>query len=244
MQRVVLTVAYDGSNYVGWQCQPNGISIQQRVEEAIESLSGTFHRIHSSGRTDAGVHAYGMVCHFDSGSGLPLKAWRDGLNSHLPKDIAIQDARFEDANFHARYSAVGKWYRYQILSASVRSPLERGQSWHVKKQLDLELMHSVASTFIGRHDFASFRTTGCAARTTLRTISLIDVKAAGNMVQIDVEGSGFLKNMVRMMVGTLVDIGLHKRPASDIAKMLARPGSVRAALTAPAHGLCLMKVFY
>ncbi len=244
MVRVVLTVAYDGSAYVGWQCQPNGISIQQRLEEAIEDLTGSFHRLHSSGRTDAGVHARAMICHCDTGSPLPLKAWREGLNSRLPVDIAVQDARLESFDFHARFSAKEKLYRYQILSALVRSPLERGQCWHVKKALDVDLMRVAALAFVGEHDFSSFRTTGCAAKTTVRNISQVDVRVAGQVIQVDVRGNGFLKNMVRMMVGTLVDIGLNKRPGADIEALLNRSGTVRPALTAPAHGLCLMKVFY
>ncbi len=244
MPRIVLTVSYDGSAYVGWQCQPNGISVQQRIEEAVERLSGSFLRLHSSGRTDAGVHARGMVCHFDTDAGLPLTAWRDGLNRYLPDDIAVQDARIAAPDFHARFSSTGKLYRYQILSAAVRSPLERGQAWHVKKALDLDMMRTAAEFFVGEHDYASFRTTGCAAKTTVRTVFGVDIRVLGQVVQIDVHGSGFLKNMVRMMVGTLVEVGLGKRSAEDVATLLSRPGSVRPALTAPAHGLCLIKVFY
>ncbi len=244
MSRVVLTVAYDGSAYVGWQCQPNGVSVQQRLEEAITELSGDFHRVHSSGRTDAGVHARGMVCHFDTDSTLPVKAWRDGLNSRLPADIAVQHARVVSADFHARYSASGKLYRYQILAAAVRSPLDRCQSWHIKKTLDLEAMKSAAVFFVGEHDFSAFRTTGCAAKTTRRTIVKVDINYQQDLIVVDVEGTGFLKNMVRMMVGTLVDVGLHKRPPEDVAHLLHRPGDVKPALTAPAHGLCLVEVFY
>ncbi len=244
MRRIRLTVAYDGTDYVGWQRQPNGISVQQRLEEAVCALTGTPHRLHSSGRTDAGVHARGMVCHFDTVSRLPLKAWRDGLNSKLSADIAVRDAVEVAPDFHARFSATGKHYRYLILGCRTRSPLERRISWHVKKPLDLARMRGAARSFIGEHDFVAFRTSGCAARTTVRTVFDVSIEADGDLIRIDVKGSGFLKNMIRMMVGTLVDIGLGKRPESAVAAMLKSPEDAPPALTAPAHGLCLMKVYY
>lgn len=244
MRRIALTVAYDGTAYVGWQRQPNGISVQQCLEEAIVSLSGKEHRLFSSGRTDAGVHARGMVCHFDTGTALPLKAWREGVNSYLPADIAVQEAREVDSDFHARFSARGKLYRYQILSAPVRSPLDRLQSWHVKKALNLDLMRQAASFLIGEHDFAAFRTTGCAAKTTTRHLFSVNIDLVDNVIRVDVKGRGFLKNMVRMIVGTLVEIGLEKRSVWDVPKLLNLAVDVSPALTAPARGLCLMAVYY
>lgn len=244
MRRIRLTVAYEGTAYVGWQRQPNGMSIQQRLEEAILELSGTVHGLHSSGRTDAGVHARGMVCHFDTNSRLPLKAWRDGLNSKLPDDIAVREAAEATEDFHARFSATGKHYRYRILSSRTRSPLERLIAWHVRNPLNLPAMQSAARLFIGEHDFAGFRTSGCAARTTVRQVFEVSIKTHGELIEIDVKGSGFLKNMIRMMVGTLVEIGLGRRPATDIATLLDTPGEAPPALTAPAHGLCLMEVYY
>lgn len=244
MARVKLTIAYDGSDYVGWQYQPNGVSVQQCVERALGELTGCVHGVHSSGRTDAGVHARGMVCHFDTERDLPLKAWREGVNRFLPDAIAVRRAEFVDADFHARFSATGKHYRYTILCDEVRSPLDRFVCWQLKQALDLETMRQAAAAFVGKHDFAAFRTSGCAADTTVREIFSVNFVEEGKMLHIDICGSGFLKNMVRMMVGTLTDIGRGKRPVDDIAQMLAQPGATAPALTAPALGLCLMEVYY
>ncbi len=243
-RRICLLVSYDGGDYVGWQWQPNGISVQQRIEEALQLLTGTAHRVHSSGRTDAGVHARGMVCHFDSDSPLPLRAFREGLNSYLPDTIAVVASHEVDADFHARFSATAKHYRYTLLCSQVRLPLERQWSWHVKQALDIEAMQRAAGFFVGNHDFSAFRTSGCAAATTERRIFALTLKIREPLLLIDVVGSGFLKNMVRMMVGTLVEVGRGKRNATEIRQMLAGPGGHAPALTAPAHGLCLMSVYY
>lgn len=244
MTRIKLTVAYDGTDYVGWQYQPNGISVQQCLEQALGQLTGVVHRVYSSGRTDAGVHARGMICHLDTERDLPLTAWCEGVNRFLPPAIAVRQAEYVDEQFHARYSATGKLYRYTILCEPIRSPLDRLTCWQIKYPLDLERMKNAAAAFVGKHDFASFRTSGCAADTTVREIYSVNFVEQGTELFIDIHGSGFLKNMVRMMVGTLVDIGRGKRPVGDIEQILERPGSISPALTAPAHGLCLVEVFY
>ena len=244
MPKIKLIIAYDGTNYVGWQYQPNGISVQQRLEQALLQLTGIVHSVHSSGRTDSGVHARGMVCHLTTERELPLSAWREGLNRFLPEDIAVRHAEKVDDKFHARFSARGKHYRYTILRDRIRSPLEYRISWQVKQVLDLEKMRQAAASFIGQHDFAAFRTSGCASKTTGREIFSIIFSENSSLLHIDIYGSGFLKNMIRMMVGTLVEIGRGKRPVGDIMILLENPGSVAPALTAPAHGLCLMDVWY
>jgi tRNA pseudouridine38-40 synthase len=244
MMRVKLTVAYDGSDYVGWQYQPNGISVQQRLEQALYQLTGAIHRVHSSGRTDAGVHAVGMVCHLTTERDLPLSAWREGLNRFLPDDIAIRQAEYVGDEFHARFSAQGKRYRYTILRDPVRLPLQRKTSWQVKQPLALEKMKQAAQSFVGQHDFAAFRTTGCAAETTCREIFSITFSEEGSLIHIDICGSGFLKNMIRMMVGTLVDIGREKRPVETIENLLGGATGIAPPLTAPPQGLCLMDVWY
>jgi tRNA pseudouridine38-40 synthase len=244
MTRIKLTVAYDGTDYVGWQYQPNGISVQQCLEQALGKLTGIVHSVYSSGRTDAGVHARAMICHLDTERDLPLKAWSEGVNRFLPHTIAVRKAEYVDDQFHARFSARGKIYQYAILRDQIRSPLDRQTCWQVKHSLDLAQMEKAAAAFVGKHDFAAFRTSGCAADTTVREIFSINMTEQGTMLCIDVHGGGFLKNMVRMMVGTLVDIGRGKRPVEDIKQMLDTPGSTSPALTAPAHGLCLMEVFY
>ncbi|SHI59568.1 tRNA pseudouridine38-40 synthase [Malonomonas rubra DSM 5091] len=244
MARIKLTIEYDGTDYVGWQVQPNGVSVQQQVESALQQLLGSPVRVHSSGRTDAGVHALGMVCHLDTQRDLPLSAWRDGLNRFLPIAIAVRQAEFAADDFHARYSAKGKRYRYTLLRDDVRSPLQRRTSWQVRQSLDLQLMTLAAQTFVGVHDFAAFRTSGCAAETTQREVFAVEMIEEGRLLHIDISGSGFLKNMVRMMVGTLVEVGRGKRPPEDVAKLLKNDRQIKPALTAPAQGLCLLEVWY
>ncbi len=244
MAKIKLTIEYDGTAYVGWQLQPNGISIQQRVEEALQKLLGEFVRVYSSGRTDAGVHAFGMVCHLETARDLPQSAWREGLNRFLPDDIVVRCAEAVADDFHARFSATGKCYRYSILRSAVRSPLQRQTSWQVRQILDLQAIRQAAGLLLGEHDFAAFRTSGCAAETTRRRIFSIEVNETGNLLLIDICGSGFLKNMVRMMVGTLIEIGRGKRPLSDISALLSGHAEVSPALTAPPQGLCLVKVYY
>lgn len=244
MTKIKLIVAYDGTDYVGWQYQPNGISVQQRLEQALHRLTGIIHTVYSSGRTDSGVHARGMVCHLTTERDLPLSAWREGVNRFLPDDIAVRHVEKVDEQFHARFSARGKRYRYSILRDPVRSPLDCKTSWQVKKPLDLEKMKIAAQYFLGQHDFSAFRTSGCSAGTTIREIFSIDFSENGSLLHIDVCGSGFLRNMIRMMVGTLVQIGRGKRPVEVIQKLLEGAGSAPSPLTAPAQGLCLMEVWF
>lgn len=244
MRNIKLTIEYDGTGYAGWQVQPNGLAIQEVIESALSRMLQAPVRLHSSGRTDAGVHARGMVACFATDRGVPLKAFADGLNSLLPPDIAIREAAEVPLTFHPRFDATGKHYRYTILHAFRRSPLERVYAWHLRGPLDLPAMGEAAACFVGEHDFAAFRTTGCAARTTVRRIDAVEVIRSGELITIDVRGSGFLRNMVRLMVGTLVEVGGVRRPASSVAALLADPSDGRAGPTAPAHGLCLMEVFY
>jgi tRNA pseudouridine38-40 synthase len=244
MAKIKLTIEYDGTAYVGWQLQPNGISIQQRVEEALQQLSGETIRVHSSGRTDAGVHALGMVCHLETARDLPPSAWREGLNRFLPADIVVRCAEPVDTSFHARFSARGKCYRYTVLRSTVRSPLQMRTSWLVRQVLDLTAIREAASLLVGEHDFAAFRTSGCAAATTRRQIFSLDVNESENLLLIDVCGSGFLKNMVRMLVGTLIEVGRGKRPVADVSALLSCRAAVSPALTAPPQGLCLLNVYY
>ena len=244
MARIKLTIEYDGTDYVGWQVQPNGVSVQHCVELALGQLLGEPIRVHSSGRTDSGVHALGMVCHLTTERQLPLSAWREGVNRFLPDNIVVRGAEVVSDDFHARFSATGKRYRYTVLRDEVRSPLQRYMAWQVPQSLNLNEMQRAAALFVGTHDFAAFRTSGCAAETTRREIFALALHEEGKLLHIDVSGSGFLKNMVRMIVGTLVDIGRGRRPATDVSQMLAGEVAVGPALTAPAQGLCLMEVWY
>ncbi|HEY6007299.1 MAG TPA: tRNA pseudouridine(38-40) synthase TruA [Geobacteraceae bacterium] len=244
MRSIKLIIEYDGSNYAGWQVQPNGLTIQEVLEGALAKLLGEPVRVRSSGRTDAGVHARGMVAAFDTAKSLPLRAFSDGLNSLLPADIAVKEAEEAPPGFDPRRRAQGKCYRYTILNAARRSPLRRFHVWQVREALDLEAMQRAALHFVGEHDFAAFRTTGCAARTTVRRIDRVEIVRDGDLITVDVQGSGFLKNMVRIMVGTLVEVGQGKREPRSIAGLLGDPQGGRAGATAPPQGLCLQEVYY
>lgn len=244
MRKLKLTIEYDGTGYVGWQRQPNGISVQGCVEEALNRVSGEIIKVVSSGRTDAGVHAREMVAHFEYNGDLPMTAFREGVNRYLPADIVITEAIEADPDFHARYSALAKMYRYSILQGDVRSPLHGRYSWHVKRPLDLDAMRSAARRLVGRHDFSAFRSSGCDAATTVRRIMSVEMGKDGRMLHIDIVGDGFLRNMVRVIVGTLVEIGVGKRGPQDISMLLEMGRRTRSGVTAPPHGLCLVKVWY
>jgi tRNA pseudouridine38-40 synthase len=244
MRNIKLIIEYDGTYYSGWQVQPNGLAIQQVMEEALAKILGTPVRLHSSGRTDAGVHARGMVAAFRTDREIPLRAFSDGFNALLPPDIAVKDAVEMTSEFNPRYDARGKHYRYSIYNGKRRSPLSRLYAWHLRGRLDIAVMREAAAHFVGEHDFAAFRTTGCAARTTVRRIDAVDVSEQGEFVQIDVIGSGFLRNMVRIMAGTLVGVGQGKLAPDVVAALLVGKGGVSAGATAPSHGLCLMEVYY
>lgn len=244
IRNIKLVVEYDGTNYAGWQVQPNGLAIQQVMEEALARIIGTPVRLHSSGRTDAGVHARGMVAAFRTDRQIPLRAFSDGLNSLLPPDIAVKDAAEMPPEFHPRFDATGKRYRYTICNGARRSPLARLYAWHLRGELDVEAMRQGARHFVGEHDFAAFRTAGCAAKTTVRRIDAVELARDGDFVRIDVTGSGFLRNMVRIMTGTLVEVGQGRVAPTIVAEILAGTGGVSPGATAPPHGLCLMEVFY
>ena len=244
MRTILLIIEFDGTCYAGWQVQPNGLAVQEVIEKALAKILKQEVRIHSSGRTDAGVHAHGMAAHFQAETKLPLTAFREGVNCLLPQDIVIREAREMPNSFHARFSAKGKWYRYCIYQNEVRSPISARTSWHISQPLDLGVMQSAAELLVGEHDFKAFRTASCAAKTTTRKIFRIDVRHEGNLIFIDVVGSGFLKNMVRMIVGTLVEIGLGRRPIEDTKKLVSGKDHIAPGPTAPAHGLCLQEVWY
>lgn len=244
MRTILLTIEYDGTAYAGWQRQPNGLAVQQVVEEALCQLLGQRPDLRSSGRTDAGVHASSMPAVFKTSSGIPLKAFVEGTNRFLPPDIAVLSAQEVPSGFKAIGDARAKHYRYTILAATVRSPLRRFQTWHVREHLDLNAMQTAAVFFIGHHNFAAFRASNCVAKTTVRRIDSVQVWMQGDLVVIDVVGGGFLKNMVRVMVGTLVDIGRGRFQPEHIRELLRSGDRKQAGVTAPACGLCLMNVQY
>lgn len=244
MTRICLTIEYDGTRYGGWQIQPNAITIQESVERALEKVIGHFVRLYSSGRTDAGVHAVGMRAHFDVENLLPLAAYREGVNRFLGDDIAVRTVEVVADDFHARFDAQGKWYQYRVYRNQVRSPLQRRTSWHIPSELDLESMVAAAEIFVGCHDFKAFRSSSCVAKTTIREIFSLQVVEQGEFLIFNVKGDGFLKNMVRVLVGTLIDVGRGKFGVESVQNLLKYGERPKAGRTAPAHGLCLMDVWY
>jgi tRNA pseudouridine38-40 synthase len=244
MRTIRLTIEYDGTAYSGWQRQPNGLTVQQVVEEALCQLLGQMPELRSSGRTDAGVHASGMPAVFKTSTNLPLKAFVEGTNRFLPPDIAIRNAVEVPDNFKPISDALAKHYRYTVLLASIRSPLRRFQAWHLREKLDMEAMQKAATHFVGHHNFAAFRASNCAAKTTIRRIDSVKITVEDDTIFIDVIGGGFLKNMVRVMTGTLVDIGRGRFEPEHILGLLLSGDRKQAGVTAPACGLCLMEVYY
>lgn len=245
MPTIKLTIEYDGANYCGWQYQPNGVTIQEVIEGALARLTGAPVRVHSSGRTDAGVHAKGMVAVFTTFRNLPLRAFVHGLNTLLPPDIAIHRAEEAPPGFNPRSDAIGKQYRYTILNSPSRSPLLRNRAWHVRESLNLAVMQEAAHFFVGEHDFSAFRASGCAAKSTVRTITALEIAHhEEGVITLDVFGNGFLRNMIRIMTGTLVEIGQGRLNSFVVAELLTGGIRSHAGVTAPPQGLCLMEVFY
>lgn len=244
MRTIKLVVEYDGTTFAGWQRQANALSVQQVLEEALARIVSHPVSLFSSGRTDAGVHARGMVASFRTEVAHPLSAFREGANRYLPPEIAVVEAAETDFDFNPRFDAVAKLYRYSIYHSTQRSPLMRNSTWNVSRDFDFELLQSAGALFVGEHDFSAYRTSGCAARTTVRRIFSVDLHRDAALVTIDIVGSGFLRNMVRIMVGTMMQVAQGKLPLSHISDTLSLASPVSAGPTAPPHGLCLVKVFY
>ena len=243
-----LTITYDGTAYKGWQVQKTGTGVQAKVEAALAKLFPSKPRVHSSSRTDTGVHALGMVAHFEVPRAefkMPVRKLPLALNAGLPEDIRVLSATRAPAKFHARFDATGKQYRYFVWNHPAMNPLLRHTAWHVKQKLDLSTMRTAASRFVGRHDFKSFAgTRNYEMETTVRTLARCDIKKSGLLLTFVIEGDGFLYKMCRGIVGTLVQVGQGKIAPSDIKRILARRDRRVAGMTAPAHGLVLWKVFY
>ena len=243
-----LTVAYDGTHYAGWQAQRTGVGVQQKVEEALARLFPSHPRVHSSSRTDTGVHALGMVAHFQlPGAEFKMTARKLALalNAWLPADVRVLSAVRAAKDFHARFDATSKQYRYFVWNHPAMNPLLRHTAWHLPRSLDVPAMRAAARLFVGRHDFRSFTANpGYARQSTTRTLTLCDIKQSGRLLTFIVEGDGFLYKMCRGIVGTLAQVGLGKFPPDEIRQMLAKRDRRVAGMSAPAHGLVLWKVFY
>ncbi|GAB4137107.1 MAG: tRNA pseudouridine(38-40) synthase TruA [Planctomycetaceae bacterium] len=275
MRNLALTIAYDGTNYVGWQIQPNGPSIQSEVEQAILKLTGEQISVLTAGRTDSGVHALGQVASFRTSSKIPIEKFIPGLHNFLPDDIAIRNAREVPDNFHATYSAKKKWYRYIIHNSRIRHPFLDRYTWRVSQHLDAEAMQDAAQHLLGTHDFRCFESHFPNKATSVRTImsasiarrpecpmwntcskgdEFPDVSTAkqtlsgktspGDFIWFDVVADGFLYNMVRAIVGTLIKVGLNRWSPNDIPQIIQSQDRSQAGETAPPQGLYLMRVDY
>jgi tRNA pseudouridine38-40 synthase len=243
-----LTLAFDGTAYQGWQVQKIGTGVQERVEAALAKLFPSRPRLQGSSRTDTGVHALGLVAHFEvprTECRMPAGRLALALNAHLPADIRVMKAARAGKIFHARFDAVGKQYRYFVWSHRASNPLRRTQTWHVPQPLDVGRMRAAAKQFVGRHDFRSFTANpGYARESTVRTVTRCAVQKRGPLFTFLIEGDGFLYKMCRGIVGTIVQAGMGKFPPGEIPTMLAHKDRRVAGMNAPAHGLVLWKVFY
>ncbi len=246
--KIRLLIAYEGTKYAGWQVQKVGVGVQEKVEDVLKRYFPSTPRLHSSSRTDAGVHALAMIAHVE----IPRAEFRMtpeklllALNAYLPEDIRVMSATRVRADFHARFDATGKQYRYFVWNHAAMNPLLRSQAWHVPQKLDLKAIRSAAPLLLGKHDFKSFAANrNYEMETTTRTLTRCDVVRKGPLLAFIIEGDGFLYKMCRGIVGTLIQIGLGKFGAGDLKQMLHARDRRAAGMTAPAHGLVLWKVFY
>jgi len=244
MKNIKLIIEYDGTEYAGWQRQTNALSVQQVIEDALNTLTGSNIELTGSGRTDSGVHARGQVANFHTDSTIPPERFSFALNTLLPKDIRIVHSMEVPDCFHARYSAIGKRYRYSMITNPHGTAIGSRYYCHVPYPLDVEAMKRACSYIIGTHDFAAFQAAGSAARTTVRTIGMARIVSRPPFLYFDIEGSGFLYNMVRILAGTLLEIGKGKLAPDNMPEIIKSRDRRRAGPTAPAQGLSLEEVYY
>ena len=242
--RVALGVEYDGSRFCGWQTQPQGCAVQDALERALAEVAGAPVSTICAGRTDAGVHALGQVVHFDTAAERPESAWVRGVNALLPRACAVGWSRPVAPDFHARYSAVSRCYRYLLLNHPVRPALDATRTGWFHLPLDTERMQRAARLLLGEHDFSAFRSAECQARTPVRTLTRLDVARRGDHVVFDICANAFLHHMVRNIVGCLVYVGKGKYPPEWLGEVLRGRDRARAAPTVEAAGLYLMRVRY
>jgi tRNA pseudouridine38-40 synthase len=246
LERLKLTVAYDGRPFSGWQSQPNENGVQDHLKRAFSHLVAAPVRLQGSGRTDSGVHALAQVAHVDvPGHKMTPSTWTLAVNAHLPPEIRVIKCQPVSASFHAQYSAVGKIYQYRIWNAPVYHPMEIGRSWHIPQSLDLNLLQAACNQLTGTHDFASFAANrGKPGESTIRTIDRICIRHQKELVALLFDGNGFLYRMVRMLTGSLVRVALKRADLRWIDELLGNPGKNKTTSTAPANGLYLVKVKY
>ena len=244
MHNYKIVIEYDGTNFVGWQQQENGQSIQSALQEALFKLTGENISIFGAGRTDAGVHAYGQVASFTFNKKIETDVIRDGLNQHLrPQPIAVQKAELVEDDFHARFSAKKRWYEYKIINRRPPLTIDVNRAWCVYKNLDIEKMKSESASFLGKHDLNAFRSAHCQSKNSIKTIDSIAIKNKDEQIIFEVSAKSFLHSQVRIMIGTLVDIAkgnIHK----TILDIINSKQREIAGQTAPAHGLYLKRIEY
>jgi tRNA pseudouridine38-40 synthase len=244
-KKMMITIEYDGSRYHGWQRQKTDRSVQAEIEKAVSTMTGRPTALIGSGRTDAGVHALGQTAHFDSTTRLSAEEFLKGLNGLLPDDIVITDCRETDRSFHARFDVRRKTYRYRILNRPLPVAIGRQYLWHIRAPLDTRAMAEAITCIVGRHDFKAFEGAGSPRAHTEREIFRAAVTDEGDgRLSIEIQGNGFLRFMVRNIVGTLVAVGKGRRSPDDFRGILAGKDRRHAGATAPPHGLCLVRVDY
>jgi tRNA pseudouridine38-40 synthase len=251
MTRFKIVLSYDGAGLVGWQRQANGVSVQGLLEDVLRVLDERDVTVIGAGRTDAGVHALGQVAAFSLARDRDPATLLRALNAHLPPTVRALDAAIVPASFHPQFNARAKVYRYRISNADALSPFERGRVWHVPGPLDIDAMRAAAPALEGRHDFAAFQAAGSDVETTVREMFSSRIADCGSRIGMesallcyDVTGDGFLRHMVRIIVGSLVEIGRGRQPAGWLARVLASRDRTAAGPTAPPHGLFLVRVEY
>jgi tRNA pseudouridine38-40 synthase len=246
MPRLRIVIAYDGAPFAGWQSQTHRNTIQDHIERAFERVSRQQIRVHGAGRTDAGVHALGQCAHVDlPDTRLPPERWTSALNASLPPEIRVLRCRYVSKDFHARFSAKGKLYRYRIWTSPVLVPHEYKRAWHIKKTINFSLLTKAGGLFVGKHNFAAFAANrGHPEHDTLRTLHSVRVRRSGPCASIDFDGDGFLYKMVRLMVGAMTEAASGKLPIEEIAKQLETGKPVSKRVAAPADGLFLVRIRY
>ncbi len=245
-RNIKLVLEYDGTNYHGWQSQAgSGLqTIQETLEKALTLLSKEEGKAFSSGRTDAGVHALGQVINFKTQCTIPAPAWAPALNQLLPSDIRVLTSEEVPAEFHARYSARSKIYKYCILNRHAQTAIHRDYAWHVNLPLNVSGMRRASAFLLGKHDFSSFRGAGCSAKSPIRTLKSVTIRKKGDFLELLLEADAFLQYMVRNITGTLVEVGLGRFSPADIANILEARDRSMAGKIAPPHGLYLLSVTY
>ena len=244
MKRILLTVEYDGTNYAGWQRQLNGLAVQQVLEETLQKATKERIVVTGASRTDAGVHALGQAVHFDTESRIPPEKYPFVLNTMLPRDVRVHTGREVPEGFHARFMTCGKRYTYRIVNSRHASAIRRNTHVHVPLPLDLAPMQEAARQLLGTHDYAAFQAAGGTAKTTIRTITKAELVQQGDEIILTVEGDAFLYNMVRIIAGTLIEIGLGRRSVNAFSEAYETLDRLSLGVTTPPHGLELTKVYY